>query len=261
MKILTGFLAAIALTACSSRDAKHQDSTLASDLALANQAQSGQPQFQDTVTSGATPRRASAHIDNPPRTRTVPRSAPAQAGAAAAQAAAARQIAPGTSFSLASQQKLCTSSNRPGDRFAATVTGPIVGSNGAVVPAGATMVLEIASVSPTSNGGNSAMAVHVVSVEFNGMSYPVSGDATVQTPFERTRITTDQNGDAKKVVGGAIAGAIIGQLIGHNTKGTVIGAAAGAATGAVVAKAGEQYEECVPLGASIRVTLNQALIL
>jgi YmgG-like glycine-zipper protein len=254
MKILAGFLVAIALAACSRGDAKREDSSLARDLALANQAQAGQPQFTDTTMSGASVRRAPARIDNPPRTRTVSRSTPAQAGA---PVSASRAIAAGASFALASQQKLCTSSNRPGERFGATVTGPVVGSNGAVVPAGATMVLEVASV----DAANSAMSLRVISVEFNGMGYPVSGDAAIQTPFERTRIMADPNADKKKVIGGAIAGAIIGQLIGHNTKGTVIGAAAGGATGAVVAKAGEQYESCVPIDTGIRVTLSQPLIL
>jgi hypothetical protein len=239
-------------------------------LALANQVQAAQPQFQDTTIPGASVGRAPARIDNPPHTRPVERPEPAQANApanvpvnapadspAAPTTAAEREIGAGSTFVLTSQQKLCTSSNRPGDRFAASVTRPVIGSNGAVVPAGATMDLEVASV----DAGSSAMAVRVVSVEFNGVSYRVSGDAVVQGPFERSRIMSDPNADKKKVIGGVIAGAIIGQLLGHNTKGTVIGAAAGGATGAVVAKAGEKYESCVPIGAGIRVTLDRALVL
>ena len=257
MKILTGLLVAFALVACSRGDNKVADSALARDLALANQAQVAQPQFQDTTQSATSERRAPARIDNAPRTRPARRTESAQpVDAPSGPTTPGRQIDAGTAFTLASQQKLCTSSNRPGDRFAATVTGSVVGANGAVVPAGATMVLEVSSM----DAGGSTMAARVISVEFNSVSYPVSGDAVVQGPFERTRIG-DPSGDAKKVVGGVIAGAIIGQLIGHNTKGTVIGAAAGGATGAVVAKAGEKYESCVPIGTGIRVTLNQALVL
>lgn len=264
MKILSLSLAALALCACSSRDSSTKDSTLARDLALANQAQSTQPQFQDTSPSQSMNQpRSTSRIDNPPRTRTVPRSAPAtqavprSAPATQAGRAEAREIAAGAGFALASQQRICTTTNRPGDRFVATVTSPVVGSNGAVIPAGSSVVLEVASGAPD----NSSMPLRVVSVEFNGMSYPVSGAATTQSALERTRIETDPNGDKKKVIGGAIVGAIIGQMIGHNTKGTVIGAATGAAGGAVAAKVTEKYEACLPVGGTIRLTLDRPIVL
>ena len=283
MKILTACLAAVALTACTARDVKPRDTTLARDLALANQSAASQPQFRDTVLPAAD--HAPTRIDNPPRTRSVSRpesteatqeapppitSAPAPAAAAtpapATQApgpmnSSVRQISMGMNFTLATQQRLCTTSNRPGDRFSTSVKTPVSGSNGAVIPAGATMVMEVVSVSPSSDPASAAIAVRTVSVEFNGMTYPVDGDATIQTPMEQTRLNKDPNANAKKVVGGAIVGAIIGQLIGHSTKGTVIGAAAGAGAGAVAAKATEHYESCLPMDGVIRVTLNQPLVL
>ena len=255
MKKLALTLAALVLCACSGRDATTKDSTLARDLALANQAQSAQPQFQDTSASQSMTNqpRATSHIANPPRTRTVPR----QTDASQAGTAPAREIASGAGFALASQQRICTTTNRPGDRFVATVTSAVVGSNGAVVPAGSSVVLDVASVSPD----NSSMTLRVVSVEFNGMSYPVSGQVETQSALERTKIQGDPNGDKKKVIGGAIAGAIIGQMIGHNTKGTIIGAATGAAGGAVAAKAMEKYEACLPVGGAIRLTLDSPIVL
>jgi hypothetical protein len=249
------FAAAFTLVACSGRDSGTKDSTLARDLALANQAQSPQPQFQDTTPAASTtPPPRTGRISNSPRTRTIPREAPVTQAAAAAPS---REIGVGSGFALASQQRICTTTNRPGDRFVATLTSPVVGSNGAVIPSGASVVLELAGVS----SDNSGMALRVVSVEFNGMSYPLSGDVVPQSGLERTKIVTDANGDKKKVIGGAIAGAIIGQMIGHNTKGTVIGAATGAAGGAVLAKATEKYESCLPVGGAIRLTLTQAVIL
>jgi hypothetical protein len=257
MKILSLSLAAVALCACSGRDSSSKDSTLARDLALANQAQSAQPQFQDTSASQSTNQpRSTTRISNPPRTRTVPRTA-AQAPAQSAQQAQTATIAAGTGFALASQQRICTATNRPGDRFVATVTSPVVGSNGAVIPAGSSVVLDVAAVSPD----NSSITLRVVSVEFNGMSYPMSGAVTTQSALERTKIEGDPNGDKKKVIGGAIIGAIVGQMIGHNTKGTVIGAATGAAGGAVAAKVTEKYEACLPVGAAIRLTLDQPIVL
>jgi outer membrane lipoprotein SlyB len=80
--------------------------------------------------------------------------------------------------------------------------------------------------------------------------------------LERVKVPNpDANADKKKVIGGAIAGAILGQIIGHNTKGTVIGAATGAAAGAVAAKATEKYESCLPAGASLHMTLAQAVVM
>lgn len=251
--IALSFAAAVTLAACSGRESATKDSTLARDLALANQAQSAQPQFQDASPAPTAQTRSTGRISNPPRTRTIPRETPAtQAGQAES-----REIAAGSGFALASQQRICTTTNRPGDRFVATVTSPVIGSNGAVVPSGSSVVLELASVSPD----NSSMTLRVVSVEFNGMSYPLSGDVATQSGLERTKIVGDPNGDKKKVIGGAIVGAIIGQMIGHNTKGTVIGAATGAAGGAVAAKAMEKYESCLPVSGAIRLTLTQAVVL
>ena len=257
MKRLALTIAAFALCACSSRDSATKDSTLARDLALANQVQAGQPQFQDTsaAQSMTNQPRSTSHISNPPRTRTAPRTTSpttTQAGTAPA-----REIGAGAGFTLASQQRICTTTNRPGDRFVATVTNPVVGSNGAVIPAGSTVILDVASVSPD----NSSLTLRVVSVEFNGMSYPVSGQAATQSALERTKIEGDPNGDKKKVIGGAIVGAIIGQMIGHNTKGTIIGAATGAAGGAVAAKTMEKYESCLPVGGAIRLTLDAPIVL
>ena len=255
MRTLSAVVLAVALSACSGRDSSPKDSTLARDLALANQAQSPPPQFQDTSASAGTPTNRPNRISDAPRTRTIPRT-PAPATTAAATEPS-REIGAGSTFALMSQQRICATSNRPGDRFVATTTSPVTGSNGAVVPSGSSVVLEVASVAPD----NGSMTLRVVSVAFNGMSYPVSGDVTSESGLERTKITGDPNGDKKKVIGGAIAGAILGQVIGHNTKGTVIGAATGAAAGAVTAKATEKYESCLPQGASIRVTLSQGIVL
>src|SRR5258708_18086552 len=166
-------LAIVALCACSGRDATTRDSTLARDLALANQAQSAPPQFQDTSPSQSmtSQPRSTARIATPPRTRTVPRQSNS---ATQASSAPAREIAAGAGFALASQQRICTTTNRPGDRFVATVTSPVTGSNGAVVPAGSSVVLDVASVSPD----NSSITFRVGSVEFNGMSYPASAQPT-----------------------------------------------------------------------------------
>lgn len=253
-------LSLLVAAACRGNDSsKATDSTLAADLALAAQVQAAQPQFQDTMPSSAAGQRAPSRIETAPRTRVTPRP-PAATQSGIAEAARA-VIGAGTAFSLASQQRICTSSNRPGDRFVATVTNPVTGTNGAVVPAGSSVVLEVVAMSPGTNGADGTIRLAVHSVEFNGRSYPLSGEVYSTTDLERTRVMTDPNADKKKVIGGAVAGAILGQIIGKNTKGTVIGAASGAAAGAVAAKATQHYEGCLPVGGGMRLTLNEAVVL
>jgi len=142
-------------------------------------------------------------------------------------------IPAGATLSLASGSKICTNTNHVGDRFNASVTNAVVGSNGAVIPAGAT-----------------------ATVNFGGHTYPVS--ATTQTA-DVTKVKNQPKGkDVQKVVGGAAIGAIAGQILGHSTKATIIGGAVGAAAGAGAAAATANYEGCVNSGSRITATLNSS---
>ena len=266
----------VALVACQRGESPKPDSALARDLALANQLQTARPipQFQDSApqvaqTSKPAPRpqQTPTRIDNAPRVRQTPprqqvvtrpvEPEPQPERVETTQPAPARQAGPsigaGAAFALASQQRICASSNRPGDRFVATVSNTITGSNGASSPAGSAVVLEVASVT------ESGMSFSVNSVELNGRNYPLSGDVSSSGELEKVRL--NGSSDAKKVAGGAAVGALIGQLMKKNTKGTVIGAAAGAATGAVAAKMTEKYDSCLPMGAPMRLTLSSALMM
>jgi YMGG-like Gly-zipper len=276
--------AAIAATACSDQAAKQarSDSALAQDLALAG-TPTAQPTFQDTSVSPA-PVKAAPEVKEPPalvRTRTTPPppkprpqtiSQPAPApvttpqilatAPAAAPASERGEIASGSSAELTSTSKVCTTSNMVGDKLAATLDGPITGSHGAELPAGSTVVLEVASVQSGDKAENAQITFRVRSIVVNDKTYNVAADAAPTSALDRTKVQgTDSNADKKKVVGGAIAGAILGQMIGHNTKGTLIGAAAGAAAGAAVSKAGEKWEGCLPAGAHLRLKLNEPLVL
>ena len=166
-------------------------------------------------------------------------------------------IASGTSVALTSASKICTESNRPGDKIVASVDTPVMGSDGAVIPAGSKVVLELASVTPGSSPEESRVVFHVRALYIGETTYPVEGDVVQTTSLQRVRIDGDGGSDGKKVVGGAIAGAIIGQILGRNTRSTVIGAGAGAAAGAVAAKAGQRFEGCLPESSPLRLTLAQ----
>ena len=269
----------LTLAACSDRRrAASADSDLARDLQMAGQT-NAQPTFQDTAlsSSAATVRdaapakkptpaptrssRPERHMSPPPAPLDVNPSIKAAAPvmAAAPAAAPSREIGAGTGIVMTSGGRVCTETNRPGDKIVATIDSPISGSNGAVIPAGSKVVLEIASVTP---GDQAHIDFRVRALYVNDSLYNVAGTVSPTTPLERVKIANpDANADKKKVIGGAIAGAILGQIIGHNTKGTVIGAATGAAAGAVAAKAGEKYEACLPAGSSLHMTLAQALTL
>jgi YmgG-like glycine-zipper protein len=255
------------------------DSDLSRDLQLAGQI-AAQPTFQDTaLSSSAAPARQTAPERTPTPTRRVAHreeqrrspvpqpmdvrpntpvaTAPMPAPAPAPAAAPARQIGAGTSIVMTSGGRVCTEDNRPGDKIVATIDSPVSGTNGALIPAGSKVVLEIASVTPGDQGN---IQFRVRSIFVNDSSYSVAGTVTPTTPLERVKVAnSDPNADKKKVIGGALAGAILGQIIGHNTKGTLIGAATGAAAGAVAAKASEKYEACLPAGASLHMTLAQAV--
>jgi len=169
------------------------------------------------------------------------------------------EIGAGAGIVMTSGGRVCTETNRPGDKIVATVDSPVAGSNGALIPAGSKVVLEIASVTP---GDQAQIQFRVRALYVNDSLYSLAGSVSPTTPLERVKVANpDANADKKKVIGGAIAGAILGQIIGHNTKGTVIGAATGAAAGAVAAKAGEKYEACLPAGASLHMTLAQPIVM
>ena len=184
---------------------------------------------------------------------------PSPLPAATPAAAPTREIGAGTGIVMTSGGRVCTETNRPGDKIVATIDSPVSGTNGALIPAGSKVVLEIASVTP---GDQAHIDFRVRGLYVNDSLYPATGTVSPTTPLERVKVANpDANADKKKVIGGAIAGAILGQIIGHNTKGTVIGAATGAAAGAVAAKAGEKYENCLPSGASLHMTLGQSVVM
>src|SRR3954466_16370895 len=275
--VLAG-LGLVAIAACADhKRSANADSDLTRDLQLAGQV-NAQPTFQDTALSSAAPARAPAPTKTPAPTPTrtaretrrmspaaapqdvrpsIPTPAPLPARAPAA--ALSRVIGAGTGIVMTSGGRVCTETNRPGDKIVATVDSPVSGTNGAVIPAGSKVVLEIASITP---GDQAQILFRVRALYVNDSSYSVAGNVTPSTPLERVKVANpDANADKKKVIGGAIAGAILGQMIGHNTRGTVIGAATGAAAGAVVAKSGEKWEACLPAGAPIKLTLSQSLVI
>jgi hypothetical protein len=154
-------------------------------------------------------------------------------------------------------ERTCTSA-LVGDKFSATVSSATVGSNGAVIPAGSTVVLEVTSVERADPVEASKIHFHVRAIDVNGESYPGEGDVTAQSQMETERVSGGS--DRTKVVGGAVAGAVLGTILGKGAKGTVIGAAAGAAAGTAVGRR-ENSRACLAAGSSLQLTLSREIVM
>jgi hypothetical protein len=274
--------AALALGACTVKDTK-SDSTLASDTALTRDLQlagrdtAAQPQLTDvpanpapapaaaapaTTRPSTTPRAtAPAPRRTPTPARTTPTTTTTASGNTVTRSTgstaggAVGTIPSGTSLALRSDARVCTNTYQVGQTFTATTTEAATGSNGATIPAGAKVQLEVTQLKRSENANDKiVMEFAVKSVSFGGRSYPVSG-SVADASVERVR-NQPQSKDVQKVAIGAAAGAVLGQIFGKSTKATVIGGAAGAAAGAGVAAGTANYEGCVPDGGNITVTLN-----
>jgi hypothetical protein len=265
-------IAALFVAACGDRAKQaNADSDLARDLALANETQA-YPQLRDTALSDApqptraTPapqprprvtRTAATHVSHPVVVSTTPTNPP-PAPAAAPARAAVRGFASGTVLALTTKSAICTT-NLPGDKFIATLTAPVTGDDGAYLPIGTTVVLEVASVTPGDTPEAAQIALRVRSIMINDAPVSADADVAIVSPLERHEVPRDKNADRRRVVGGAVAGAILGQIMGKDTKSTVIGAAAGAAAGAGASAMTHKYDACLPAGGAVRATTSQQI--
>jgi hypothetical protein len=256
--------------ACSNKDdTAAADSALNSDIQLANRDTAALPALTDvpaaTVTTPA-PSTAAPRTTTPARTPTTTARRPTTTTTAsgntvtrtpAGSAARVGTIPAGATLSLASGEKICTNTSRVGQRFAATVTTPISGSNGAMIPAGATANVEVTELKRSENANDDVrMGFRVVSVTYGGHTYPISA-TTTDAQVSKVR-NQPKSKDVQKVGGGAAIGAIAGQILGKSTKATVIGAAVGGAAGAGAAAATSNYEGCVNSGGRITAQLNSS---
>ena len=277
----------VVLAACSkqdnrqTQDALAQDSSLTRDLQLANKDTTAQPQLKDVPTTPppAPPRPAVVERQRVAYTPPPRRPAPAPAPVATSPApvtttpsgntvtaapvgnseGAVGVVATGTNIAMTSGQRVCTNTNSVGDRITATLAEPVTGSNGVVIPAGSTAVIEVTSVGRSNQAGeNMNIGFVVKSISYGGRTYPVNGQivsAGVET------VKGSDNNDAGKVAGGAVVGAILGRILSgrSKTQGTIIGAAGGAAAGAVLAHQTAKYDACLPVGGRIVVRLDSPM--
>ena len=281
---ITRWLTPVALTsalvmgACKKSDSAQlaQDSTAyARDLQMANRDSAAQPQLNDAppAAPAAAPAPAPEPAPAPARTTSKPRGTGTRVPPAAPSAptttasgntvvhgtagseAAVGTVASGTSIDLTSTDRVCTNTNKVGDKFTATVNSAITGSNGVTIPSGAKAVIQVSQLKESGKTGDPIqMTFDVQTLTWGDKSYPI--DATIDhVDVDKVRNASTKS-DVAKVGGGAVIGGIIGQIIGHSTKGVVIGAATGAAAGTAVAMGTAGYDGCVPVGGNIKIHLN-----
>ncbi|HVF39286.1 MAG TPA: YMGG-like glycine zipper-containing protein [Gemmatimonadaceae bacterium] len=278
-------------------DVLAQDTTLTRDLALANQDTASLPQLKD-VPAASEPAVIESAVEPAPAPppRRAPTSRPAQAqapqplrrtSAASPARAQARTtetaslptitesgntviagasgserplgiVSVGSELSLESGQRVCTNTNSVGDRFTARIAEPVMGANGAIIPVGATAMVEISSLKKSRKEGEEIeIGLRVESITFGGKTYAVSTEVTYA---QVDKVRAESRGDdVKKVATGAAIGAVLGQIFGGKTKSTVIGAAGGAAAGAVIASRNADYDGCVVEGGRITIRLTAPL--
>ncbi len=177
---------------------------------------------------------------------------------AVAVAPAAGIIGAGARIGMSINGRVCTNTALAGDKFTATVTSATVGSSGAVIPAGATVVLEVASVQPADPIEDSRILFRVRAIDIEGSARQADGDITTLASLEKAE--SAGGNERNRVIGGAVAGAVLGKIFGRSTKATVIGAAAGAAAGTAAARSSRSTYACLPEGSAMRLTLSRDLV-
>ena len=286
--VVIALILSTGVAACRDKAPPAVDSALAQDLAIAqrsgvtpvvfNDAPIGAPSPASRAPGAPTrrpdPPRVSTPTPRPSPRRNAPpapvartrRESPPQAVATApapepapAPAPAVGVIGSGSRVGLSTNGRVCTNNLLPGDKFTATVSSATMGTNGAMIPAGATVVLEVASVDRGDPIENTRIEFRVRQIEVNGEPYPATGDIASLGSMERV----EQSGgnDRQKVIGGAVAGAVLGRILGKSTKATVIGAAAGAAAGTAAARRSQGSEACLPEGSPMRLTLTRDVVM
>jgi hypothetical protein len=259
--------ALVALAACGGGDAADTaadplatDSALTRDLALAGQDTAAVPPLADVPVEEPVAAPPPASRPRPQPTRPAPRpveQAPAPAPAPAPAAPETGVVAAGTTLTFSASEKVC-SDMQVGERFSAPLAGSVSGTNGAVVPSGATGTFEVTDAKRAANQNDETfLRVRLVAVSYGGNTYPVRA-STREAGTTKVRASSTGN-DAKKVAAGAVVGAIAGRLLGKNTKGAVVGAAAGAAAGTAAAMGTADWDTCLQPGATITVALDDAM--
>ena len=170
-------------------------------------------------------------------------------------ASGTRELPFGTVITGRTNGQICARANRPGDRLVITTTSDSFGPDGARLPAGSQIVVEM-----TAPEAGSEFAFRAKSVQVDSSLLPIYGTVRVDSPTQTSRTVEKEGTEKKSTLGTAMKGAILGGLLGGR-KGAIIGAAGAVAAGAVVDRRNSVSEHCLPSGVSLSVILSAPLVL
>jgi hypothetical protein len=167
---------------------------------------------------------------NPLKMRTAATQAPNSA-----RAPQTVMVPGGTVLNVRLTQGIDVDSTQTGATFKGLVDDPIMIDGRVVIPRGAAVVIQVASVKQSGTlTGSDRIALKLNSISFDDRAYEVV------TEYAVTQGDGEDKRTARKVGGGAGLGAIIG-AIADGGKGAAIGAVVGGITGTVVAASGEEH--------------------
>src|SRR5690606_28804913 len=178
---------------------------------------------EETPPVVATPPRTTTPRPSPPREATPRPSTPAPAPTPAPEPVRPRTVtlsAPaGSTFSVRLNEAVSTRSHSVGQGFTATLSEPLIASNGTtLIPAGATVRGQVTESRKSGRAGEDAyIGITFTSVSYDGNTYPIDA-STVNVPSKL--VTRDSNVEkAAEVGGGAAIGAIVRRVIGGGARG------------------------------------------
>ncbi len=161
------------------------------------------------------------------------------------------EIPAGTSVRVQMIDAVDSSVNHAGEMFHATLESPIVLDDQIVVPSGTDAYVKLVNAKSAGHmTGQSALALELVRMEFQGKSYALASNEYTQTGSSRGKRT------AETVGGGAALGALLGAVIGHG-KGAAVGAATGAGAGTVVQGVTKGQQVQIPSETKLDFSLQQ----
>jgi hypothetical protein len=161
----------------------------------------------------------------------------------------------GTELHVVLADALHSGKNQEGDRFSATLAGPVYVDGATVLNRGATLSGSVVAVDGSGRvSGKASMKLALNGLARSGDTVPI---VTKEIAFEAESST---GRDAKVIGGGAGLGAIIGAIAG-GAKGAATGAAIGGAagTGTVLATKGKEVD--LPVESKLTFTLEKDLSL
>jgi len=167
-----------------------------------------------------------------------------------AKLATAALLTPGTTVRVRLQESLDTRRNRAGDRFSATLDGPLMVNGRVAVPRGTPFEGHVVRSAESGRfKGRAALALRLDSFRLNGVTYDVN----------TSRPEKVSGGHKKRnwlwIGGGSGAGAAIGAVAGGGA-GALIGAGAGAAAGTVGAAFTGKRHVTLPVESRVTFTLR-----